>query len=235
MKRLEVLREAIEARRAAFASPSRRAALIAAGASPGEADAIVVLNHVVAESARAMFLDLAVDRESPWLEATGRCDHGRRLPCSRCEEHAQSRRDLNAAGCHCFDSPTKRDCFHEKTCPIVVKNRREAEVAERIKREAPLVALVAAVPEGLDPTAWRAAVLAATERYPMSDIGTWRDRFVREVADLCRSGAFVPPGTLTAVVLAVTAYRRALAPHKAPPPERHIQQVRVLPCDAGHE
>jgi hypothetical protein len=41
--------------------------------------------------------------------------------------------------------------------------------AKRAKQEAPLVALVAAVPEGLDPIGWRAAVLAVDEAHPESD------------------------------------------------------------------
>jgi hypothetical protein len=113
---------------------------------------------------------------------------------------------------------------------------REVSERGRRNREAPLVALVAAVPEGLDPVGWRAAVLAAAERYPETS-GRGSAQWVRTVSALLRSGDHVPPGSLTSVVLAVVAYRRALAPQDPRPvPERKTggRDVR-LTVDDGRD
>jgi len=98
--------------------------------------------------------------------------------------------------------------------------------AKRREAEAPLVALVATVPEGLDPNGWRAAVLAAYEDVSGQFSGPLDSQ---EFGAHCE--AAIRGGGLDAFADARHAYRRAIAPHKAPPPVRKTRGVS-LPCDA---
>lgn len=120
--------------------------------------------------------------------------------------------------------------------------------AKRRAAEAPLVALVAAVPEGLDPIGWRAAVLAFVENAP-------QDKAVRECAlsHVNEAGAviegFVLDGaeptairphpddrvTFTAATMwaVCDAYARAVAPQgPRPAPERRKSPGLPLDVDA---
>lgn len=111
---------------------------------------------------------------------------------------------------------------HEETCAAV--KRRE--------REAPLVALVAAVPEGLDPIGWRAAVLAETDGIDPRMVDHGKILAALPVAllgdDRDTSGGWWLKGC--------AAYQRAIAPHKAPPPERRQGGKAVrLTVDDGRE
>lgn len=92
------------------------------------------------------------------------------------------------------------------------------QVRNRLAREAPLVALVNNVPEGLDPVGWRAAVLAVDEAHIMSSkarvrwdyerLSEWLPTVLEKGMDECDAGAPYADG--------LAAYRRAVAPHKAP-------------------
>ena len=86
---------------------------------------------------------------------------------------------------------------------------------ERRAREAPLVALVADVPEGLDARGWRAAVLACVEVQSPETVARWiEDGSLRQwVIDAIRVKARGPA--------AHAAYLRAIAsPGPRPQPER---------------
>lgn len=114
-------------------------------------------------------------------------------------------------------------------CPACgAKERRQKEGSSittmlhaddcRRVREAPLVALVAAVPEGLDPVGWRAAVLAVDEYWKVRrcDVNTegtsfWLPRVLRGEVQ-ARPSSAVEAGLL--------AYRRALASSPKVEPER---------------
>lgn len=94
---------------------------------------------------------------------------------------------------------------------------REVSERGRRNREAPLVALVNAVPEGLDPIGWRAAVLAVCEKMTPQD---WQDDQTGEWLQRCALGKESPDGRHRASikVVAWTAYQRAISP--APKVER---------------
>jgi hypothetical protein len=101
--------------------------------------------------------------------------------------------------------------------------------AERYRREAPLVALVNACPEGLDPRGWQAAVLAAAEVVLR---GEWHPdealAFGKHVEAAIRSD-----GCLLAFEDAHAAYHRALQPTTRPVPFR--RRAPGLPCDDGRD
>ena len=106
--------------------------------------------------------------------------------------------------------------------------------AKRAKQEAPLVALVAAVPEGLDPIGWRAAVLAVHEcqsRYGSPIQGghfaAWLTHSLREDMDDCDAG--------TPYAAGYHGYLRAIAPAPKVDRVRATWKTRgpVLPCDNG--
>lgn len=82
--------------------------------------------------------------------------------------------------------------------------------AERRAREAPLVALVSQVPEGLDATGWRAAVLAYRETKKSRPVDGTAATVIRA---LVTDALYVDSPE-------ACAYYRAIALHKAPPPER---------------
>ena len=108
--------------------------------------------------------------------------------------------------------------------------------AMRAKQEAPLVALVAAVPEGLDPIGWRAAVLAVCEKMTPQD---WQDDQTGEWLQRCALCKESPDGRHPASlkVVAWTAYHRAISPAPKVPRVRATWKTRgpVLPCDNGED
>ena len=108
--------------------------------------------------------------------------------------------------------------------------------AKRAKQEAPLVALVAAVPAGLDPIGWRAAVLAVHEcqsRYGSPIQGdhfaAWLMHSLREDMDDCDAG--------TPYAYGYHGYLRAIAPAAKVDRVRATWKTRgpVLPCDNGED
>lgn len=124
-------------------------------------------------------------------------------------------------------------CARWHEVPVAAKPPLDPH-AERRAREAPLVALVAAVPEGLDPVGWRAAVLQNAERgiYNMRDplqsaefFRSWPncEAAIREVA----ATGTIRSGFGECARSAANAYRRALT--RQPPPMR---PGRVLTCNA---
>lgn len=131
---------------------------------------------------------------------------------------------------------------HADNCPHVLAAARDAEIdaateremaaAYRREQEAPLVALVAAVPEGLDPIGWRAAAISTDEafvRMPADvrpDPGGWGWRLERTIRG---DRVLASEGTWMHAALSNgrDAYRRALT--RQPPPMR---PGRVLACNA---
>jgi len=120
-------------------------------------------------------------------------------------------------------TPTCASCgvephhHHKPGCAEAAKIETEL----RRKREAGLVELANAVPEGLDPVGWRAAVLALDEAkiaVNASSLEWW----------IRQEPASREPE-------AVAAYRRAVAPHKAPPPERKQRGPRLTVDDGRDE
>jgi hypothetical protein len=100
--------------------------------------------------------------------------------------------------------------------------------------EAPLVALVNACPEGLDPVGWKAAVLAADEHWRRTAPGyRWEAAPFTHWLRVVLSGKAAAPDS--AVGEAAAAYRRALTPHKAPPPERKAWGPRLTVDDGRDE
>jgi hypothetical protein len=96
-------------------------------------------------------------------------------------------------------------------------------------REAPLVALVNACPEGLDPDGWRAAVLACHETTGTDDT-IW---FVRDENGSGRSieRQLREARTPEHEPLLVAAYQRALAPRAKVPPERKRRGPAIVVDD----
>jgi hypothetical protein len=117
--------------------------------------------------------------------------------------------------------------------------------ARRPAQEAPLVALVAAVPAGLDPAGWRAAVLAANESFAplrgdIEHAEEWGEKLARGLASALSGGdedAVVQatkarPGSWTAVAVlkGCRAYARAIAP-RGPRPAPFRRRAPGLPLD----
>lgn len=110
--------------------------------------------------------------------------------------------------------------------------------AERRAREAPLVALVAAMPAGLDPVGWQAMILMLWECWKApgdegqngaADFARWANEGDPEgdpaplaaAVKLLRGGGAIRNPPLLLAEEAALCYRRAIAPHEAPPsPER---------------
>lgn len=147
--------------------------------------------------------------------------------CPGCK--AEERRQKNGAGATTM--------LHPESC--------------RVMREAPLVALVNAVPDGLDPNAWRAAVLAFHDcnlmrPHPDADsVATFHRldvtgllRAVIEDARTMgwdRAVAAIHPDSIGYLQRdALAAYRRALTPPAKVAPERKTRGP-VLVCDSGWE
>lgn len=114
-------------------------------------------------------------------------------------------------------------------------------VAERRAREAPLVALVAAVPSWADPVAWRAAVLAVDEECTIkggpraTTIGdVWGAGEVAGVRRFAEGLTNRPTRITTPRDVAVDAYARALAPSAVVRPEWRERLPHGLACNA-HE
>lgn len=121
----------------------------------------------------------------------------------------------------------------------------DREIAERGRRnrEAQLVALVAAVPEGLDPIGWRAAVLACVEHRNgnASDVKT--ETFYYALLRAHHGAArgetknrlFISCGN--PFECAVDSYLRAITPAAPVPRVRATWKTRgpVLPVDDGRD
>jgi uncharacterized membrane protein len=105
---------------------------------------------------------------------------------------------------------------------------REVSERGRRNREAPLVALVAAVPEGLDPIGWQAAVLAEAE-----GPGHLTSSEAREFG--AQVEAAVRGRDVMAFPNALAAYQRSIAPAHPVDRVRATWKTRgpVLPCDNG--
>lgn len=111
-----------------------------------------------------------------------------------------------------------------------------AEVEERRAREAPLVALVANVPEGLDANGWRAAVLAVHEHFPHSSLvgppGTWaKNSDFGAWLRLALAGS-LPMRAASPYAQGLDAYRRGVQPPPARPAP-HRRRAPGLPLDSG--
>lgn len=178
----------------------------------------------------------------PHLNGKGEaCDGVRpeRGPCPRC---GRSRAPATAAACV--------SCGCRGACPSKARGEVDPDAtpcgscgcrwcgpmtpeAERRRRDTPLVALVNAVPEGLDATGWRAAVLAVREEYLDGD--AWTMRAVIEHTATCLRGQGEPVSETTR--RAIAAYRRAIEPHKAPPRQPLTWKRRgpALPVDDGRD
>jgi hypothetical protein len=100
--------------------------------------------------------------------------------------------------------------------------------AMRAKQEAPLVALVAAVPAGLDPIGWQAAVLAEAEGPGHLTSSEAREFGAQVEAAVRGRDVMVFPNALA-------AYQRAIAPAPKVDRVRATWKTRgpVLPCDNG--
>jgi hypothetical protein len=113
---------------------------------------------------------------------------------------------------------------------------RFAEGLARRAREAPLVALVAAVPEGLDANGWRAAVLAVAEARSIGDLSSVFVDGAMSEATKALSGSRDVGGGESRIYpmarLAVAAYRRAVAP-QGPRPAPLRRKAPGLPIDMG--
>ena len=119
--------------------------------------------------------------------------------------------------------------LHTKDCKAV---RREKEAA--------LVALVAAVPEGLDPIGWRAAVLAVHEHHGRYADRLRGDLFAEWLAFVLREG--LTAGEVDGYhglgyLEGLDAYQRAITPAPKVDRVRATWKTRgpVLPCDNGED
>jgi hypothetical protein len=113
---------------------------------------------------------------------------------------------------------------------------------ERRAQEAPLVALVANVPEGLDANGWRAGVAALGEntgvgRMLPDGVGAFFMVNGNRIEKHIRAGTTPEPSEPTGVHTVVNAYRRAIAlPAPRPKPKRRIggRAVRLV-LDMGED
>ena len=115
------------------------------------------------------------------------------------------------------------EVVHHEDCPtdgMAAWPRKEQ--AMRRAAEAPLVALVAAVPKGLDPVGWRAAVLAVHEASgdrPTPD--AWADAECEKALRIMVAIGVAADAYSDIEQLALDAYARAVAPQgPRPAPER---------------
>lgn len=134
------------------------------------------------------------------------------------------------------------ECHAETTCPNGTYHHDHCPVTRRA-REAPIVALVNAVPEGLDAIGWRAAVLAAREYWQRHKVlPNWPNAIeaISFTMFVSRSilGTFTPDPTscvgtsLVAYRRAIVAYRRAITPSSKATPVRKQKTLSIrLPDD----
>ncbi len=128
------------------------------------------------------------------------------------------------------------ECHAEVLCPNGTYHHDHCPVTRRA-REAPIVALVNAVPEGLDPIGWRAAVLAVDEAHSDSDrmararadkrisdpSGQWLAANVNKPCDL-------PDWSVNRIMH--DAYHRAVTPRVSKTAERKQKTLSIrLPDD----
>jgi hypothetical protein len=106
-----------------------------------------------------------------------------------------------------------------------------ARRAHRVATEAPLVALVAAVPDGLDARGWTAAVLAHVEHLRCGSISIQWAELARDFETWLRAELQRASGSEYARD-AAAAYRRAIAP-PGPRPAPFVRHLPGLPCDMG--
>lgn len=160
------------------------------------------------------------------------------------DETGNYRRGAVCEGCAKIDGDVvwRGDRLVPKQARKASEPGKTSPEAERHRKEAPLVALVNDVPDGLDATGWRAAVLAVEERRHTQAVLSHH----ASAATLCRLldiVAVLRRGHITdgedglVQVAALGAYRRAIAPHKAPPPERRRggRDVRLVVDDGRDE
>ena len=168
-----------------------------------------------------------------------------RQPVTTCSP----RRHLCKCGCRCacggmfnITAPPPLTSDGREVCEAC--HAREKTRTERRQREAPLVALVAACPEGLDPNGWRAAVLAINETqgdFDGSGVDLWIGHKCTAAVRLFVGGSRSAPDSEAVAWsmqdVAVHAYRRALTPAAKVAPERRSggKAAPVIVCDAGWE
>ena len=105
----------------------------------------------------------------------------------------------------------------------------------RAKREAPLVALVNACPEGLNPVGWRAAVLALHEpRSGVEGVAFFHRDEIGERINIERQLRDDEVFTLAGEI-AVPAYRRAIVPRAKVAPERKQRGPAIVVDDGRDE
>lgn len=110
---------------------------------------------------------------------------------------------------------------------------------ERRAKEAPLVALVVAVPEGLDARGWTAAVLAFREALPSTPSNSAAEAWDKmgmtaSLRDVARSAVSFHIGGSSLVDVAATAYACAIAP-PGPRPAPFRRKAPGLPVDDGRD
>jgi hypothetical protein len=112
--------------------------------------------------------------------------------------------------------------------------QREKKMAEQLrrKREAPLVALVNAVPSWADPVGWRAAVLFTADRIIRDIQGRYFEDFWADRVELLRRHVVEGESLDVLGCRIVRAYARAIAP-RPPPPPPYRRKPRGLPLDMG--
>jgi hypothetical protein len=125
---------------------------------------------------------------------------------------------------------------HRSTCCTILENEAGQQYRRGLRRaeDAPLVALVNAVPSWADPVAWRSAVLALHEAFPSQEAHHLARDLAFLVTDVARD-SLGPVVTTSARALAWRAYRRAITPHKAPQPERRRARGPVVVVDRGDD
>ena len=133
----------------------------------------------------------------------------------------------------CASGPRRTYC--SVACGDAEQAARRA--TDRRQREAPLVALVNACPEGLDPVGWRAGVLAYAEMFRSdADFHWFRKSDMPHVLAVIRDGE---KSTGMNIRVFVDAYQRALAPRAKVAPERKGMTWKTrgpaLPVDDGRD
>ena len=172
------------------------------------------------------------------MELTAQDEAGAYRQGGLCEACAAAREDLVWRG--------------GRLVPVAMEKPEARHECQRHAAEAPLVALVNTVPEGLDPIGWRAAVLGLRERHVLNGQGEHADtatvldaanltvmlqRFALDVARGAPVKEAQQSATNSRCLAMTTAYARALAPQDPRPvPERKTggRDVR-LTVDDGRD
>lgn len=117
---------------------------------------------------------------------------------------------------------------------LLFKIWNESPMERRRQQEAPLVALVNAVPEGLDPVGWRAAVLAVHEHHGQFADRLRGDLFAEWLAPVLREGLIageVDGYHGLGYLEGLAAYQRAIAPRVKVAPERKVRGPMIAVDD----